>query len=94
MTGIITLALGIVAKVANLSLMDTVDWTYVWTHSEDFPHTLVQLHRGTIMIFSNRTRSLEGGLALMKKKLKEKWQAWSWAQCLCCVAIGLSHLHS
>jgi hypothetical protein len=44
LTGIITVALGITAKAADLSLTHTVDNTYVWTHSEEeCPSTLVEL---------------------------------------------------
>ncbi len=34
LTGTLTMASGITAKAANLSLTDSVDETYVWTHLE------------------------------------------------------------
>jgi hypothetical protein len=44
LTGTITAALGIAAKVGDLSLMDNVEGTYLWTHlEEECPRTLVQL---------------------------------------------------
>jgi hypothetical protein len=47
--------------------MDTLDGTFVWTHSEEeHPRPLVQLYRGTIKTFSNWKTSLEGGLALVE----------------------------
>jgi hypothetical protein len=74
LTGSIMVASGITAKAADLSLRDLcMEGTYVWTHSqEECPRTLVQLYRGPIKIFSNRTSSLEGGLALMEDKVKEQ----------------------
>jgi hypothetical protein len=45
----------------------------VWTHlEEECPRTLVQLYRGPIKIFSNRSSTLEGGLALIEDKAKEQ----------------------
>jgi hypothetical protein len=73
LTGTITVASGISAKVGDLSLRDSVEGTYVWTHlEEECPRTLVQLYRGSIKIFSNRSSTLEGGLALMEGKAKEQ----------------------
>ncbi len=73
LTGTITVASGIAAKVGDLSLMDNVEGTYVWTHlEEECPRTLVQLYRGPIKIFSNRSSTMEGGLALMEDKAKEQ----------------------
>jgi hypothetical protein len=44
LTGTITVASGISAKVGDLSLADPVEGTYVWTHQEEeCPRTLVQL---------------------------------------------------
>jgi hypothetical protein len=68
------------AKLADLSLTDLVDRTYVWTYlEEESPCTLVQLYREIIKIFSNRTHSLEGGLVLMEDKLKEQLAGLEWA---------------
>jgi hypothetical protein len=73
LTGTITEASGISAKVGNLSLADPVEGTYVWTHQEEeCPRTLVQLYRGPIKIFSNRSNTLQGGLALMEDQPKEQ----------------------
>jgi hypothetical protein len=73
LTGTITVASGISAKVGDLSLTDPVEGTYVWTHlEEECPRTLVQLYRGLIKIFSNRSNTLEGGLALMEDRAKEQ----------------------
>jgi hypothetical protein len=73
LTSTITVALGISAKVADLSLTDSMEGTYVWTHLEDeCPRTLAQLYRGPIKIFANRSSTLEGGLALMEDKAKEQ----------------------
>jgi hypothetical protein len=76
LTGTITVppgASGILAKVGDLSLTDNVEGTYVWTHlEEECPRTLVQLYRGPIKIFTNRSSTLEGGLALMEDKAKEQ----------------------
>ncbi len=61
--GIIAITSGVTAKVDNLSLTDTVEGTYLWSHSEEeCPRTLVQLYMATIKIFSNPTTSLEAGL--------------------------------
>ncbi len=66
LTGTITVASGISAKVGDLSLADPMEGTYVLTHQEEeCPRTLVQLYRGPIKIFSNRSSTLEGSLALM-----------------------------
>ncbi len=73
LTGTITMASGLTTKVADLSLTDSVEGTYVWTHlEEECPRTLVQLYQGPIKIFSNRSCTLEGGLAPMKDKAKEQ----------------------
>jgi hypothetical protein len=73
LNGTITMASGITVKVADLSLTDLVEVTYVWTHlEEECTRTLVQLQRGPIKIFSNRSSTLEGGLALMEDKAKEQ----------------------
>jgi hypothetical protein len=61
LTGSIVVASGITAKAADLSLRDLC--------VEECLRTLVQLYRGPIKIFSNRTSSLEGGLALMEDKV-------------------------
>jgi hypothetical protein len=59
--------------MVDLSLMDSVEGTYVWTHLEEkCPKTLVQLYWGSIKIFSNWSRTLAGGLALMEDKAKEQ----------------------
>ncbi len=72
LTGTLTVASGISAKVGDLSLADTTEGTYVWTHQEECPRTLVQLYRGPTKIFSNRSNTLEGGLALMEDRPKEQ----------------------
>ncbi len=73
LTSTITLASGISAKVADLSLSDSVEGTYVWTHlEEECSRTQVQLYRVPIKIFSNHSSTLEGGLALMEDKAKEQ----------------------
>jgi hypothetical protein len=64
-------ASSLTAKVADLSLTDSVEGTYVWNPLE-CPRALVQLYKGPIKIFSNRSTSLESGLALMEEKLKEQ----------------------
>ncbi len=89
-TDIITVASGIKAKVGDLSLADPVEVTYVWTHQEECPRTLVQLYRGPIKIFSNRCSTLEGGLELMEDRPKEQVAGWSWGRCSCCVGTLLS----
>ncbi len=67
------MASGITAKMVDLSLTDSVEGTYVWTHLEEkCPRTLVQLYWGPIKIFSNWSRTLAGGLALMEDKAKEQ----------------------
>ncbi len=67
LTGTITVASGISAKVGDHSLADPVEGTYVWTRQEEeCPRTLVQLYRGPIKIFSNHSSTLEGSLALME----------------------------
>jgi hypothetical protein len=61
LTGTITVALGISAKVGDLSLADPVIGTYVWTHQEEeCLRTLVQLYRGPFKILSNCSNTLEG----------------------------------
>jgi hypothetical protein len=73
LTGTITVASGISAKVGDLTLTDSVEGTYVRTHlEEECPRTLVQLYRGPIKIFSNHSSTLEGGLALMEDRAKEQ----------------------
>jgi hypothetical protein len=73
LTGTITVASGLTAKVADLSLTDSVEGTYVWTHlEEECPRTLVQLYRGPIKISSNRSSTLEGRLALMEDTVKKQ----------------------
>ncbi len=65
--------MGITTKATDLSLTDSVEGMYVWTHlEEECPRTLVQLYRGPIKIFTNRNSSLEGSLALMEDKAKEQ----------------------
>ena len=67
--GIITVAAGISAKVTDLSLVDTMEGTYVWEHvKEACPRTLIQLFRGMIRIFSNSTANLEGSTAMVEVK--------------------------
>jgi hypothetical protein len=47
LTGIITVASGLTAMVADLSLTVSADGTYVWIHlEEECPRALVQLYRG------------------------------------------------
>jgi hypothetical protein len=70
LTSTITVASGISTKVGDLSL---TKGTYVWTHLvEKCPRMLVQLYRGPIEIFSNRSNTLEGGLALMEDRAKKQ----------------------
>ncbi len=67
------MASGLTAKVADLSLTDSLKGTYVWTNlEEECPRTLVRLYQGPIKIFCNRSSTLEGGLALMEDKAKEQ----------------------
>jgi hypothetical protein len=73
LTGTITVASGLTANAADLSLIDWVEGTSVWTHlEEECPRTLVLLYRGPIKIFSNQSSTLKGGLALTEDKAKEQ----------------------
>ncbi len=73
LTGTIIMASGLTAKVADLCLTDLGEGTFVWTHTEEeCPRTLVQLFREPIKMFSNWSSTLEGRLALMEDKVKEK----------------------
>ncbi len=72
LTGIITVASGVTARLADLSLADTVGGIYIWTHlEEESLWTLVQLYKGTIKIFSTGKPPWRA-LALMEDKLKEQ----------------------
>ncbi len=67
------MASDLTAQAAGLSLTDSVDKTYVWTHlEEESPRPWCSCTGGPIKIFSNWSTSLEGGLALMEDKLKEQ----------------------
>jgi hypothetical protein len=55
LTGVITVTLGVTVKAVTLSLTNTEEGTYVWSHTaEEFPRMLGQLYRVAIKIFSNR----------------------------------------
>ncbi len=87
LTGTITMASGISAKVGDLSLTDSVEGTYVWTHlEEECPRTLVQLYRWPIKIFSS-SNTLEVSLALMEDKIKEQVAGLELGKCSCCVGL-------
>ncbi len=69
----ITLSSGLIAKIGDLGLMDSIEDTYVWVHMvEACPRMLVQLYHGLIRIFSKHTANLEGSLALMEDRVKEQ----------------------
>ncbi len=71
--GTITVASGVTAKVGDLALVDSMEGTYVWTHTEEAcPKTLIQLYRGMIQIYSNHTMNLEGSVALVEDKVKDQ----------------------
>jgi hypothetical protein len=72
LTGIIMVAEKVTAKAADLSQTDTVEGTYMDPLQIRMPQDLGATLPGTIKIFSNRTTSLEDGLALMEDKLNEQ----------------------
>jgi hypothetical protein len=52
--GTIIVASGITAKVGDLALVDSMEGTYVWTHSEEAcPKTLIQLQWARLLRIAN-----------------------------------------
>jgi hypothetical protein len=69
LSSIITFDSGIAAKIGDLGLMEP--WKVPMcrcTWRRPAPRLCAQLYKGLIWIFSNRTASLEGGLALKVKE--------------------------
>ncbi len=54
-SGMITMASGIIARTTDRSIMDSAEGTYVWSHSEEScPDTIVKLYSGPIKVLTER----------------------------------------
>jgi hypothetical protein len=63
----------IIAKIADLCLMDSVEGTYLWVYlAETCPKHWCSCTVNWFGFFSNHTASLEGSLVLMEEKVKEQ----------------------
>ncbi|OBQ33257.1 MAG: hypothetical protein AN484_27315, partial [Aphanizomenon flos-aquae WA102] len=73
MAGTITLVSGLQARLTDLSFMDSMEGTGVWSHeTHTCPEGIVQLYLGPVKIFSNSSDTLEGGTAVIEDLVKEQ----------------------
>ncbi len=68
LTGTITIASGILAKVGDLSLMDSVDGTYVWTHLEEECPPALYTHIPIIAVFAHQDHRMEVATSRFKEQ--------------------------
>jgi hypothetical protein len=68
MSGRIKLPGSIYAKISDRAAQDSLMGMMVWTHKETTcPQGMTQLYHGPIRIFSNKTSSFVGGVALLEE---------------------------
>jgi hypothetical protein len=72
-SGMITMASGIIARTTDRSIMDSAEGTYVWSHSEEScPDTIVKLYSGPIKVLTNTSATFNGGLAIVEGRDKNQ----------------------
>ncbi len=77
-TGMLTMASGVIAPTTDRSIMDSAEGTYVWNHFEEScPDTIVKLYSGPIKVLTNTSSTFNCGLAIVEGRDKNQWQASS-----------------
>ncbi len=72
-TGMITMASGVIAPTTDRSIMDSAEGTYVWNHSEEScPDTIVKLYSGPIKVLTNTSSTFNGELAIVEGRDKNQ----------------------
>jgi hypothetical protein len=72
-TGMLTMASGVIAPTTDRSIMDSAEGTYVWNHSEEScPDAIVKLYSGPIKVLTNTSSTFNGGVAIVEGRDKNQ----------------------